>query len=619
MGQLAYNPTWRDQARQSLGQLLGGGYKARDFSQRVMGSPGNTGLADFIPGVGGAFGAQEGARTVKRGYQTGDIGTTLGGILQTGVSIIPEAAALTGTLRNTAARTAMKAFARDESGAFNAWHGSPSKFESLSTSSPETGMGNQGYGRGIYLSDSKDTANQYAGDLVASRLPDSRGNVSLSNLYQDEPASPSTMGEVLADAKRFVEDGKLAPSDQADFVALAGENVRVSNEAGNLYNVAVDANKNDFIDWNALLSDQPQGVKDKLASSGVNLQKDVPLGQSLIGQEQDLQTAGIPGIRYKDAGKNSSNYVLFNEKLANILSRNGEAVSALSLPQQRAQDVIDLLKTGRASEVTDPMLDMGNQADNLKMNDYLYKNYDLPMDPATVEARANAYFPDKIYHNTKNSVAQSVQSFSPDMNQYGITKGTGIFTNTNPKAVETYGGRGRTTMSLRGSPDNQYSVDFNNKALLSPLSDKTFTLPDGAKINPRENSSVFRKILEMGPDEAARTARALGADSLRQNNILDPGKLMREKKVPRGDNIVYFDTRQRQVDKETQHAELRRPSGHSDEHPLAARQGAVPLPPRECQQRGARQPHQRDHERCARRLAPPNVQDLWRVERRGAH
>jgi hypothetical protein len=57
------------------------------------------------------------------------------------------------------------------------------------------------------------------------------------------------------------------------------------------------------------------------------------------------------------------------------------ASKKLSPSQQQAQDVLDLLTTGRADEVTDDML---AAADDY----YLYQNYDLPMDEASRMARA---------------------------------------------------------------------------------------------------------------------------------------------------------------------------------------------------------------------------------------
>jgi len=477
---LAYNPTWRDNARYTLGQLLGGGYKARDFSQRVMGSQSNAGLADFVPGVGGVFGAQEGGRTMKRGYQTGDYGTMAAGALGVGLSVLPEVGTAAALARNPAARAAGKAFLRDERGALNFKPG---------------------------------------GDYIGGHTAPTRdGGAPLHSLsgdvYPEDIYSPQ--------AARYYGTG--SPNDAATMEMLQGLRGKPNAEV-------------------PIFRAVPKGVTD------INANDWVSLDRQYAQQHGDSALGG--------------NYDILSEKAkASDLFTSGDSVyewgwspqtPALTPPQQQAQSVLNLLKSGRASEVTDPMLDMGNATDNANMNAYLYKNYDLPMDTASRSENANKYWPDTVYHNTTTKKSTDLAHLDPDANDYGITKDTGIFTNTNKAAAETYGGRGRTTMELRAGNDNQYSQEFNNNALISPFSEKTFTLPDGTNINPRENAGIFRKMLEMGPDESARAARKMGASSIRQKNILDPGKLMREKKVPRGDNIVYFDG-----------AQLRKPEARFD-------------------------------------------------------
>lgn len=79
----------------------------------------------------------------------------------------------------------------------------------------------------------------------------------------------------------------------------------------------------------------------------------------------------------------------------------GDASSAAADPAiQRADEVLGLLKSGRADEVTDAMLDMGDPVLNARLNEHLYRNYDLPMDEASRMQRADQYWPDDAYHAT---------------------------------------------------------------------------------------------------------------------------------------------------------------------------------------------------------------------------
>lgn len=63
--------------------------------------------------------------------------------------------------------------------------------------------------------------------------------------------------------------------------------------------------------------------------------------------------------------------------------------SAVSGLEQRAAGIVDLLRSGRADEITDAMLDLGDPVLNARLNEALWQNYDLPMDYASRMARAD--------------------------------------------------------------------------------------------------------------------------------------------------------------------------------------------------------------------------------------
>lgn len=70
------------------------------------------------------------------------------------------------------------------------------------------------------------------------------------------------------------------------------------------------------------------------------------------------------------------------DEAGNIRLPIGDAV------ETRGSDILDLLRNGRAGEVTDEMLDLGDPTLNARLNEYLFNNYDLPMDEASRMARA---------------------------------------------------------------------------------------------------------------------------------------------------------------------------------------------------------------------------------------
>lgn len=75
---------------------------------------------------------------------------------------------------------------------------------------------------------------------------------------------------------------------------------------------------------------------------------------------------------------------------------------------ERGAQVMDMLRSGRSADVTDAMLDMGDPVLNARLNEYLYRNYDLPMDAASRAARAKD-FDTSGYHGTRNDFT----AFSP--------------------------------------------------------------------------------------------------------------------------------------------------------------------------------------------------------------
>jgi hypothetical protein len=137
---------------------------------------------------------------------------------------------------------------------------------------------------------------------------------------------------------------------------------------GKLYEVVIDADQDEFLDWDALVDEQPEKVRraleasdwfeyaDEGASDVAGARGDNPVGGDLVRWlEQDgaeeaaeaLQNAGIKGIRYADAftrhkskEKRSSNYVVFDARLIEISKKLGIAIPAAAalIAGQTGQD-----------------------------------------------------------------------------------------------------------------------------------------------------------------------------------------------------------------------------------------------------------------------------------------
>jgi ADP-Ribosyltransferase in polyvalent proteins len=171
----------------------------------------------------------------------------------------------------------------EPSATIRAFHGSPYDFETFDASKIGTGEGAQSYGHGLYFAERPEVAKTYT-----------KTN---------------------------------------------------TNVPGKMYEVSINAHPDEFLHWDKPLSEQSQKIRDVFA--GVNpkttgeeiaayLGRQVPKDKPVAkGVSELLSNAGIKGIKYldqgsRDAGKGTSNYVVFDGKHINVVSKNGTPVKAPS-------------------------------------------------------------------------------------------------------------------------------------------------------------------------------------------------------------------------------------------------------------------------------------------------
>ena len=120
----------------------------------------------------------------------------------------------------------------------------------------------------------------------------------------------------------------------------------------------------------------------------------------------------------------------------------------------RGDEVLSLLKSGRFSEITDDLLDLGDPAENAKLNSYIRKNYDLPMDEASRLARAESMGFDtsrKMYHGSRNNF----EAFDP-----GMQRDPGVWMTTDMSNAASYSEAGGGLYDLYTRNRDVDSVDF---------------------------------------------------------------------------------------------------------------------------------------------------------------
>jgi hypothetical protein len=273
-----------------------------------------------------------------------------------------------------------------------AFHGSPHDFDRFDMSKIGTGEGAQAYGHGLYFAESEGVARSYR-EALAGVQPFDLESISPAAhelLARDiglfAGSRNATPDIVAQEAANFVTRGSPQPWLQADTIeALRAANLPAPSP-GRMYEVRINANPDDFLDWDRPLSEQPERVREALVSRGYGVRPDwqktetgwsnpefgmverdgadyvakLPYGGGEIGRFRSpdeaisylspakpitgsaiedelggaeqaataLREAGIPGIRYLDqgsraAGDGSRNYVVFDDSLIEILRKYG--------------------------------------------------------------------------------------------------------------------------------------------------------------------------------------------------------------------------------------------------------------------------------------------------------
>lgn len=213
-----------------------------------------------------------------------------------------------------------------------AYHGSPHDFDRFDISKIGTGEGAQAYGRGLYFAEAEDVAKSY-------KLP--QRHVDAGNVYEVFPTE--------ADALKAAGPGGGAMTYRDGWVAEKASGGVIKKNNGNMYEVRINADPERFLDWDKPLHAQNPAIRTALESA-IGEKANDPLFRRMFldqGKAQDaygaavnvtggpdkamtaLRDAGIPGIRYKDAmsrdggGPGTSNYVVFDDKMIEILRKYG--------------------------------------------------------------------------------------------------------------------------------------------------------------------------------------------------------------------------------------------------------------------------------------------------------
>jgi len=269
---------------------------------------------------------------------------------------------------------------RGRGSAIRVFHGSPHEFENFSMGNIGTGEGAQAYGYGLYFAESPEIARSYRDQL--SQSGGSIGGRPIMDDYNSiiERADrlPPAAAQIEYDKAAFLENLELT-DDIAESISRI-ENPEVAKwarsevapqfkPAGYSYEANLNVTVDDLLDYDELLSDQPDAILKKLrdtdwfefAEESLDLDlADNPTGGDLLKwlsqdynpQEvsQILSGIGIKGTKYFDAnsrnrGNNqerTSNYVIFDDSLVDTKRVNDKLTPSWmdqGARMQRAQDL----------------------------------------------------------------------------------------------------------------------------------------------------------------------------------------------------------------------------------------------------------------------------------------
>lgn len=261
-----------------------------------------------------------------------------------------------------------------------AYHGSPHDFDRFDISKIGTGEGAQAYGRGLYFAESEGVARTYR-DNLAEMHDTGRPGSSMAHilLRQNGGNREAAIQDAIAGQTSF-RPGFIKKGDPVGVLRFREAEELLRSEwqppKGRMYEVRIDADPEQFLDWDKPLSQQPAAARQALqpmvdnitktanqdalkifgkltpldrnaSPTDLNLKQIQSAGYDPADVAQRLREAGIPGIKYLDqmsrsAGQGSRNYVVFDDKLIEILRKYGllppvAAGTAAALNQEQPQ------------------------------------------------------------------------------------------------------------------------------------------------------------------------------------------------------------------------------------------------------------------------------------------
>jgi hypothetical protein len=187
----------------------------------------------------------------------------------------------------------------------------------------------------------------------------------------------------------------------------------------------------------------------------------------------------------------------------------------------RGQEIMGMLSSGRAADITEDMFDLGDPVLNTRLNEYLYSNYDLPMDTASRMGRAQEMgLTAEMTHGTPYA---DITTLRPS--EFGAV-GPGVYATARPVTSSDYA-RGYGLMSPRDTFENmgeRYTIGGNVMPIQTPGNLQSFKDWTDAKMADMQRQGMHFSSFR-ADDAATKAAQDAGFAGV----------------AARNDNVVIFD------------------------------------------------------------------------------
>jgi hypothetical protein len=364
-------PTWQGWAEDKLAALLSkAGMDERGAQQTANHYTSALGL---VPGIGNAVDAHDSMQAAGNAANRGDTLGRLGNSTLAVMAAVPFFGA---------AKRELNALRGEAQTGIRSYHGSPHDFDRFSWDKIGTGEGAQAYAYGHYSAGKEGVARSYRDALVQTRSPQQSTSDLIAQVSANSPQSrtrdnirwymkqdpmlvkhvgdDSVVDDVLAAVNGQEAGGAVSPSALKAYQRLSD---KFGEPKGHMYELNINADPSHLLDWDAPLTEQSPHVQAALGTLGIDPVKHTGLrdgGRAYgnismrLGGDQAaskaLDEAGIPGVKYLDqgsrtAGEGTRNYVVFNDKLIDILRKygiggllaGGAAAAATNAPNNQSQ------------------------------------------------------------------------------------------------------------------------------------------------------------------------------------------------------------------------------------------------------------------------------------------